>query len=87
MATISQKLRKKTATVRGDAYPMPDKAHAANAKARINQAKPPLSPAEKSKVLNRANRMLGKGKKKKKRTGLATYSSQRSGMHGKGSGY
>ena len=49
-------------------YPMPDKAHAANAKARstqmVNAGK--LSPAAKVKIDTKANKVLGKGKSKKK---------------------
>lgn len=45
-------------------YPMPDKSHAANAKARASQmaAKGKLSPAAKAKVDAKANKVLGKGK-------------------------
>ncbi|HYT45392.1 MAG TPA: hypothetical protein VEP90_23895, partial [Methylomirabilota bacterium] len=39
------------------AYPMPDRAHAANAKARASQH---ASPAEKAKIFAKANRILGK---------------------------
>lgn len=44
-------------------YPMPDKAHAANAKARATQmvAKGKLSPSSKSKIDAKANRVLDKG--------------------------
>ena len=44
------------------AYPMPDKAHAANAKARATQevAKGNLSPSEKAKIDAKANKILGK---------------------------
>lgn len=47
-------------------YPMPDKAHAANAKARATQMeeKGKLSPAAKSKIDAKANKILKKGKKK-----------------------
>jgi hypothetical protein len=43
-------------------YPMPDKSHAVNAKARVAQmvAKGKLSPASASKIRAKANRMLGK---------------------------
>ncbi len=43
-------------------YPMPDKSHAANAKARATQmvAKGKLSPASASKIRAKANKMLGK---------------------------
>jgi hypothetical protein len=44
-------------------YPMPDKSHAANAKARATQMvkKGKLSPASKSKIDAKANRVLDKG--------------------------
>jgi hypothetical protein len=44
-------------------YPMPDKAHAANAKARATQmvSKGKLSPSSKSKIDAKANRVLDKG--------------------------
>ena len=43
-------------------YPMPDRSHAANAKARASQqvAKGNLSPASKQKIDAKANRILGK---------------------------
>lgn len=40
-------------------YPMPDKAHAANAKARAAQH---ASPAQRKVIDAKANRILGKGK-------------------------
>lgn len=42
-------------------YPMPDKAHAANAKARATQMvnKGKLSPSSKAKIDAKANRILG----------------------------
>jgi hypothetical protein len=45
-------------------YPMPDKAHAANAKARATQMakKGKLSAAAKKKIDAKANRILGKKK-------------------------
>lgn len=45
-------------------YPMPDKAHAANAKARATQqvAKGNLSPASAAKIKAKANRKLGEKK-------------------------
>ena len=45
-------------------YPMPDRAHAANAKARASQqvAKGNLSPSSKAKIDAKANRILGKKK-------------------------
>lgn len=49
-------------------YPMPDKAHAANAKARATQMvnKGKLSSASKAKIDAKANKVLGKSKKKGK---------------------
>lgn len=46
------------------AYPMPDKAHAANAKARAAQmvAKGNLSPSAAAKIKAKANKVLGKKK-------------------------
>lgn len=43
-------------------YPMPDKAHAANAKARATQQvkKGNLSPSSAAKIKAKANRLLGK---------------------------
>lgn len=47
-------------------YPMPDRSHAANAKARASQMenKGKLSPASKAKIDAKANKILAKGKKK-----------------------
>lgn len=47
-------------------YPMPDRSHAANAKARASQMEKAgkLSASEKSKIDAKANRILAKGKKK-----------------------
>lgn len=46
-------------------YPMPDTAHAQNAKARASQqkAKGNLSASEYKTIVAKANRVLGKGKK------------------------
>lgn len=46
-------------------YPMPDKAHAANAKARATQQvkKGNLSSSSKAKIDAKANRVLDKGKR------------------------
>lgn len=48
-------------------YPMPDKAHAANAKARATQMvkKGKLSPASKVKIDAKANKVLKKANKRK----------------------
>lgn len=45
-------------------YPMPDKSHAANAKARATQMvkKGKLSPASAAKIKAKANKILGKKK-------------------------
>lgn len=47
-------------------YPMPDKAHAANAKARATQMvnKGKLSAGAAAKIKSKANKILGKKKKK-----------------------
>lgn len=47
-------------------YPMPDKSHAANAKARATQMvkKGKLSPSSAAKIKAKANRMLGESNKK-----------------------
>lgn len=49
-------------------YPMPDKAHAANAKARASQmaAKGKLSASSKAQIDAKANKILGKPKSKGK---------------------
>ena len=47
-------------------YPIPDKSHAANAKARATQAVRAgrMSATEKSRIDAKANKVLGKGKRK-----------------------
>jgi hypothetical protein len=63
MAVLKAKARKKSATVVVDGkpkFPIPDKAHAKAALARIDQAKPPLTPSQKAAVKAKANRVLGK---------------------------
>jgi hypothetical protein len=49
------------------AYPMPDKSHAANAKARASQAVNAgrMSPSTESKIDAKANKILGKSKGKR----------------------
>lgn len=71
MAKLTTKARKalpkKTFGEPGERkYPMPDKAHAANAKARATQMekKGKLSEGEKEKIDAKANKVLKKGKKK-----------------------
>lgn len=57
-----KKLAKSTFGLPGrKAYPMPDKAHAANAKARASQQvkKGNLSPSGKARIDAKANRILG----------------------------
>lgn len=51
-------------------YPMHDRAHAINAKARAKQQlnKGKLSRSSYNKIVAKANRKLGKGRKKKKST-------------------
>lgn len=63
MAVLNAAQRKRHATlvVKGvPKYPIPDKAHARVALARLNQARPPLTSEQKAKVRARAYRMLGK---------------------------
>lgn len=49
-------------------YPMPDKSHAVNAKARATQMvkKGKLSPSSKEKIDSKANRILDKGNRGRK---------------------
>jgi hypothetical protein len=65
-AKARNKLKKSTFGLPAERkYPMPDKSHAANAKARATQMvkKGKLSPASKSKIDAKANKVL-KGKSK-----------------------
>jgi hypothetical protein len=57
MAVLNAKQRRASATIGKDRYPMPDKAHARAALARINQGG--LSPSQKAKVRARAHKILG----------------------------
>ena len=66
MAVLKAKARQRSATVTqktngGTRYrfPMPDKPHARSALARLPQAKN-LTAAERQKIRNRANKILGK---------------------------
>jgi hypothetical protein len=54
---VSAKVRKRTQTLPGGRYPMPDKKHARLALQMINRGN--LSPEEKAKVRARAHKMLG----------------------------
>lgn len=58
--SISAAERKKTATVKGGKFPIPDKKHARLALAFENRAKPPLTASQKATVTAKANSMLGK---------------------------
>ena len=61
------KLKKSTFGLPGERkYPMPDKSHAANAKARATQMvkKGKLSKSAEERIDAKANKILGKGKKK-----------------------
>jgi len=60
MAVLNAKQRRASATIGKDRYPIPDKAHAKAALARINQGG--LSPSQKAKVRAKAHRVLGRGK-------------------------
>lgn len=71
MAKLTAKARKevpkKEFGVPGEKkYPMPDRSHAANAKARASQMekKGKLSESSKEKIDAKADKILGKGKKK-----------------------
>lgn len=70
MAKLSAKARKKIPASEfagpDRSYPIPDKSHAANAKARATQAVKAgrMSPGERAKIDAKANKVLGKGKKK-----------------------
>ena len=71
MAVLSSKSRKKIPKkefgLPGEKkYPMPDKSHARNAKARASEMehKGKLSASSKAKIDAKADRVLGKGKKK-----------------------
>ena len=65
MAELTTKARNKlpssTFAGPGRSYPIPDRAHAANAKARASQqlAKGNLTPAQKATIDAKANRVLG----------------------------
>ena len=65
MAVLTTKARKNMAASKfalpGGRFPVPDKAHAANAKARATQgvAKGTLSPEDAAKVRHKANQVLG----------------------------
>jgi hypothetical protein len=68
MATLNAKQRAASAVVKqpgkpdsAQKFPIPDKAHAKAALARIDQAKPPLTPSQKAAVRAKANAKL-KGK-------------------------
>lgn len=74
MAKLTTKARKKLPKSKfglpgSRAYPVEDKAHARNAKARASQQYNAgrLSKAQRDKVFAAADRVLNKGKKKKKR--------------------
>jgi hypothetical protein len=66
MAKLTAKSRSKLPTSTfagpGRSYPVPDKSHAANAKARATQQvnKGNLNPATKAKIVAKANKVLGK---------------------------
>ena len=71
MAEMSEKRRKNLKSSefgepKERKYPMPDRAHAANAKARASEMekKGKLSAGEKSRIDAKADKVLGKGKNK-----------------------
>lgn len=57
MAVLNQKQREASATIGKDRYPIPDKAHAKVALARINQGG--LSSSQKATVRAKAYKVLG----------------------------
>ena len=71
MAKLTTKARKELKPSKfalpGGRYPVNDRAHAANAKARASQALKAgrMSKSTEAKIDAKANRVLGKGKKKK----------------------
>ena len=67
-AAARKKLPASTFAGPGRSYPVNDRAHAANAKARATQQvkKGNLSPAAAAKIRARANKVLGRGKSKSK---------------------
>ncbi len=74
MAKLSSKARNKLpkssfGEPKDRKYPMPDRPHAANAKARASQMvkKGKLSKAAEEKIDAKANKILSKGKKAKKK--------------------
>ena len=72
MAKLSAAARKKIPASQfagpNRSYPVPDRSHAANAKARASQAVKAgrMSKAQESKIDSKANRVLGKGRTKSK---------------------
>jgi hypothetical protein len=70
MATLTTKARKKIPTDKfagpDRSYPVEDKSHARNAKARASEManKGKLSPSLKAKIDSKANKVLGKSKSK-----------------------
>lgn len=71
MAKLTTAARKKIPTSKfagpDRSYPVPDRSHAANAKARATQAVKAgrMSPSEKARIDAKANKVLGKSASKK----------------------
>jgi hypothetical protein len=71
MAKLSAKQRKALPKSKfagpGRSYPVPDKSHAANAKARASQARAAgrISAGQEASIDAKANKVLGRGGKKK----------------------
>jgi hypothetical protein len=89
MAKLTAKTRAKIPTSQfagpGRSYPIPDKAHAANAKARASQF---ASPALKAKIFAKADKVLGKGNNGKEPGGKKMAAEHERGMeHYKAGGY
>ena len=68
-AAQRKKLPKSSFAGPGRSYPVPDKSHAANAKARASQAVKAgrMSKGEEASIDAKANRVLGKGKSSAKK--------------------
>lgn len=65
MAVLNAKQRAASAVIKpaggadsDDKFPIPDAGHARAALGRVNQAKPPLTPSQKAKVVAKAHAVL-----------------------------
>jgi hypothetical protein len=87
VARLTAKARKKIPTSQfagpGRSYPVPDKSHAANAKARATQAVKAgrMSKSEESRIDAKANRVLGHGKSRESHSKPEHGAKERSGRN------